>query len=250
MTIFVAVGASAGGVGNSSIVSKLAWGFQQRGRKTLVVDTDTSHGLTRLLGASDLLKDLYNSEKKLRPYFLLKNDDGICLLGAYKSSDAIDINWRATISYILNKNKESIDICFIDVGRFDLVDDKTLFSIADLLICCSNLGYGSSEKIDNSIRIVQNNISPSAKTKILLNRFDPRRKSHREELILIRERFQNLLMDEVVHEDDFLSLSQRMLSSVLDVHPYAQSSRDITGVINALNDMFYAETASQEVILA
>lgn len=250
MTIFVVVGASAGGVGNSSIVSKLAWGFQQRGRKTLVVDTDVSHGLTQLLGASDLLKELCKTGTKLRPYYLLKNDDGICLLGTYKSSYAIDINWRATISYILNKNKESIDICFIDIGRFDLVDDNGLFSIADLLICCSNLGYSSYEKIDNAIRIAQKHISPAAKTKILLNRFDPRRKSHREELILIREKFQNLLMDEVVHEDDFLALSQRMLSSVLDVHPYSQSSRDITGVINALNDMFYAESASQGVILA
>ncbi len=230
-----------GGVGKTTTSINLSFGLKNNGKKVLLVDLDPQANSTRTLLNNDVEYSIYN--------YLLKEDDR-----DYKSFEDVLIKGEIDIlpanlfladleqelisrfnrELVLNKKldiiKKDYDYIIIDCPpNLGLLSINAL-STSDYLLIPLCLDYYSIlgvNSINKYYKLIKENVN--SKLEILgylINKFDKRKKEHKEKLELLKNNIDENLLSTIIRTNSKLSLAQESSESIYSFDSKSRGAED------------------------
>lgn len=106
---------------------------------------------------------------------------------------------------------------------------------ADAVLCCTTPAQDSVQSLQALLDAIQTLRPATAWLRVLACRMDARRHSHTQGFALLRARWPQWLLQDVVHEDEALAQSWALGCTVQQHAPQSLSSHDLQGVVHTLH---------------
>ncbi len=230
-----------GGVGKTTTSINLAYGLKDKGKKILLIDLDPQSNSSRTLLNKEVEKSVYN--------FLLQNDDKYFEkfedIVIKKDFDILPANLnladleqelisRFNRELVLKKKlesiKESYDVIIIDCPpNLGLLSINAL-SASDYLLIPLCLDYYSIlgiDSINKYYKLIKENVNPKLEILgYLINKFDARKKEHKEKFALLKSSIDDNLFNTIIRTNSRLSLAQENSESIYNFDKTSRGAED------------------------
>ncbi|MGE5027182.1 MAG: ParA family protein [Betaproteobacteria bacterium] len=237
----IAVFNQKGGVGKTTTCLNVSAALACLERRPLAIDLDPQAHLTLSFGLRDesreggTIADFYRSEK---PLVGLVRDlaNGMRLIPGHMELSKIDAlygNSTSIVSRLRDGLQESlawedspilIDCCPM-LGVLSL---NAIFAADRVLIPVSAdfLSMQGVERLDAALSVLEKALKRSIERKVVLTRFDSRRKFSHQVYAMLKERYGDSLCETRITENVSLAESPSHGKSVFDFAPHSQGAKD------------------------
>jgi chromosome partitioning protein len=240
----ISIANQKGGCGKTTTAINLASTLGVNAQKILLIDLDPQAHATLGLNVNDQ-NSLYNCISKLTPHklkiknIILKVDKNFdivpsnVLLGTLEQELADEIGRELKLNEIINEVKDLYDYILIDCPPSLGFLTVNAIRASDELIIPVETSRFSMQGVDHLMDIanlIRERLNHPVKAKVLITMFDSRLQHSFKMLAKMKEKFNGMLFDTIVHVNVKLKEAAVMGEAVIKYDKYCRGSKDYMGL--------------------